>query len=207
MSTDVRHRTVTEALAGARLRTRPWSHAWLDQALAPRLAQELARSFDTLALAPCAQYEGDKTYRMATRPLAVDDPDSWPGGPWPELLSTLTSPAYRAQMARLTGIDLAGARLSVNLWEYAGGDWLSPHVDKAEKIVTQILYLSDGWTRADGGELLVLDGRDATRPTAAHPPLLGTSAVLVRSDASWHAVRSPAPTAPPRRSVTVTFLR
>jgi len=207
MRPDLQHRTPADALADAHLRTRPWSHAWLDQALDPRLAQELSRSFDDIPLTPCAQHEGDKTYRMATHPITVDDPDTWPGGPWPELLDTLTSPSYRQQMARLTRLQLDRARLSVNLWEYATGDWLSPHVDKAEKIVTQILYLSDGWTPADGGELLILDGPDADRPTAAHTPVLGSSAVLVRSDASWHAVRSPAPTAPRRRSVTVTFLR
>ncbi|MEV3854259.1 2OG-Fe(II) oxygenase [Streptomyces sp. NPDC050095] len=207
MPTEVQHPTLVDALADAHLRTRPWPHAWLDQALVPALAGELARSFDDASLTPCEQREGDKTYRMATRPVDTDAPDTWPGGPWPELIRTLASPAYRAQIARLTGVPLDTARLSLNLWEYAGGDWLSPHVDKPEKLVTQIFYLSDGWTPADGGQLLVLDGPDVTHTVAAHTPLLGTSAVLVRSDDSWHAVRSPASTAPGRRSLTATFLR
>ncbi|MGB3437644.1 MAG: Gfo/Idh/MocA family oxidoreductase [Actinophytocola sp.] len=59
----------------------------------------------------------------------------------------------------------------------------------------------------DGGRLLVLRSASARDVRHALPPLLGSSAVLVRSATSWHAAEPPGPRSPVRRSVTATFWR
>ncbi|MFC7304489.1 2OG-Fe(II) oxygenase [Streptomyces monticola] len=208
--TDTLHAPLLDGLANTRLRSAPWRYAWLDRAVAPAFAAGLAAAFPSDRLDRLDRSErrtGDKTYRLGTHGIDLGDRAQWPGGPWPQLLATLACPAYTTAVARLTGVDLSGARLAVSLWEYGSGDWLAPHVDKADKLVTQILYLSAGWTEEHGGRLLVLDGPDTARTVAAHAPLPGSSAVLVRSRTSWHAVESPASAAPPRRSLTATFLR
>jgi Rps23 Pro-64 3,4-dihydroxylase Tpa1-like proline 4-hydroxylase len=108
-------------------------------------------------------------------------------------------------MGTMTGLDLTGHDLGLDLWEYEPGDWLSPHVDKPEKLVTQLLYLTEGWRPEHGGYLRVL--RDAAPGSVDRllAPALGSSTVLVQSGSSWHAVDSPRPGSPARRSLTITF--
>src|SRR5437868_438995 len=125
---------------------------------------------------------------------------------WAELAADVISPAYRASMSRLTGLELIQAPIEVNIFHYGPGAWLGPHVDLKDKIVTHIFYFNDDWNEGDGGCLMILRSGNMTDCAAQVPPLVGNSAVLVRSERSWHAVshvregcrRS-------RRSMTVTF--
>lgn len=58
-------------------------------------------------------------------------------------MSVARSADYRQRMQRLTEIDLQTVEVGLYLWEYRPGDWLAPHVDKKNKIVTQIVYLTE----------------------------------------------------------------
>lgn len=109
-------------------------------------------------------------------------------------------------MSRLTGMDLRHTALEVNLFHYGPGCWLGPHVDLKDKLVTHVFYFNGEWDMADGGCLTILRSAEGGDEVARVAPLVGNSAVLVRSAASWHAVsRVAAGCTKSRRSMTVTF--
>jgi len=192
-------------LARVDMSPEPWSHGYTQTCMPGEFAGRLSESFPLIQMKPGERREGGKTYRFRTARLGVDGAGP-PDGAWAELMSALRSTAYRDAMSRLTGIALADAGCEVNAWEYLPGDWLSPHVDKERKLVTQIFYLTRHWHDGDGGRLVILD-RDARNVARFLPPLLGSSAVVVRSPDSWHAVEESAPASQPRRSLTITFTK
>jgi SM-20-related protein len=194
-----------DSLRCANWQTEPWRYAYLPAALPSPVAGQAAAEFPAELLERCSRPEGKKSYRFRT--ASVDATTHWVdyATALPELIDALAGERYRKLLAALTGTDLDDARLTTCLWEYASGDWLAPHVDKADKIVTQIFYLALGWQEHDGGRLLVLGSSEQWDVRAAHTPVLGSSAVLVRSDDSWHAVEAPLPGSPARRSLTATF--
>ncbi|PCG84226.1 hypothetical protein CIB93_20645 [Streptomyces sp. WZ.A104] len=195
-----------DALAAARLNSSPWPHAYLEQTLTPSFAAGLARSFHGFRLERCAENEREKTYRFGTSRLDALPPDELPDARWAELVSVLGGREYRDALARLSRTPLDGAEFTLSVWEYQDGDWLAPHVDKADKLVTQIFYLTEEWEPGDGGRLLILD--EPRGPAlAAYAPRAGASAVLPRSERSWHAVERPARGSAPRLSVTATYWR
>jgi Rps23 Pro-64 3,4-dihydroxylase Tpa1-like proline 4-hydroxylase len=94
------------------------------------------------------------------------------------------------------------------VFHYGPGAWLGPHVDLADKIVTHVLYFNGEWDPADGGCLEILRSSQMHDSACIIAPIVGSSAVLVRSDRSWHAVSRVDPLCTrSRRSVTVTFYR
>jgi hypothetical protein len=64
----------------------------------------------------------------------------------------------------------------------------------------------DSWHHQQGGELAILTGPDHAAIHVLVAPRLGSSALIERSDRSWHSVRPVVGNAR-RRSVTVTFYR
>lgn len=200
-------RRLLPALAQATLDRMPWPHAYLSTVLPPDAALRLSRSFDRFGLRWCEQTRRAKSYRFRTARLDQIDATRLPGTDWAPVVELLSAPAYRAAMSELTGVGLDHADLSLSLWEYQTGDWLAPHVDKPEKLVTQIFYLTEQWRDGDGGRLLIMETSDPSSVARALPPRLGSSAVLVTSEVSWHAVEAPGPGAGHRRSITATFWR
>ena len=127
---------------------------------------------------------------------------------WRQLAADLTSADYRAALSTLTGYDLSGAPIEVNVFHYGPGYSLGAHKDLPDKVVTHVLYFNRDWNSRDGGCLRVLGSQNEADLVKEVLPVTGNSAVLVRSDNSWHAV-SPVVnhSAVSRRSVTVTFYR
>ena len=129
-------------------------------------------------------------------------------GAWLALAEDLLSPAYREALSTLTGHDLGAVPLEVNVFHYGPGASLGPHLDLRDKLVTHVLYFNPSWNVEDGGCLTVLRSGDAADVAAEVAPTIGNSAVLVRSDKSWHAVsRVVNGCSESRRSMTVTFYR
>lgn len=196
---------VLGSITTAVLADKPWPHAYIPEALPTDLALGLSRSFDRFDMQTVEKTGTEKPYRFRTTALDQAAVYTLPTAAWTVLAGLLSEPSYRSAIGRLTGLSLRYSDFALNLWEYQAGDWLAPHVDKPEKIVTQIFYLTDRWDHADGGRLLILDTADPASVVHALPPLLGSSAILVRSSSSWHAVESPGPRAAYRRSITATF--
>jgi len=177
-----------EALSRATLRREPYSHAIIDELFQPERARALAATF------PTDHYRivsggAEKLYRYDARPFVafgrdeVMFADKLPAE-WQALGKQLTSSAYREALGRLTNLDLSDAPLEVNLFHYGPSCVLEPHLDLADKIVTHVLYFNDAWDPADGGCLRILRSSNPDDFVTEIPPLVGSSAVLVRSEQS-----------------------
>ncbi|MCU1339194.1 MAG: hypothetical protein JWO19_4775 [Bryobacterales bacterium] len=175
------------------LQTEPYKWAFIDQLFPAANAAHLAATFPCDKFKKVAGYDGEKGYEYFARSLihmGAEQPSHVEGlsETWRELAYDLLSPAYRQTMSRLTGRDLSEAPLEVNVIHYGPNCWLGPHVDLREKIVSHILYFNQSWNREDGGYLEILNSSDPCGVVAETMPLVGNSAVLVRSDKSWHSV-------------------
>jgi SM-20-related protein len=202
-----------ERIRHHRLETQPFGWAAIKDLYQPHDAQRLAATYPCDHFKLVASYGGEKDYEYEARSLIgmgatdimhpADLSDAWRA-----LALDLLSAEYRAAMATLTGRDLADAPIEVNVIHYGPGGSLGAHRDLPEKLVTHVLYFNRSWSSADGGCLSVLGSADPADLVAEVPPLVGHSAVIVRSDNSWHAVsRVVSDSRQSRRSVTVTFYR
>ncbi|HYP27984.1 MAG TPA: 2OG-Fe(II) oxygenase [Blastocatellia bacterium] len=200
-------------IARHKLETDPYRWAAIDNLYSPRDAAALASTFPHDHFKLVSGYGGEKDYEYEARALIGMGADkvSYPeelSDAWRALAHDLLSPAYRAAMSALTACDLSAAPLEVNVFHYGAGASLGPHADLPDKVVTHVLYFNKSWDRRDGGCLTVLRSADPTDIVAEIEPIVGASAVLVRSDNSWHAVsRVLNNSRVSRRSLTATFYR
>jgi hypothetical protein len=156
-------------------------------------------------------YDGEKGYEYFSRSLihmgakAPSNPEALSES-WRKLAECFLSNEYRESLSRLTGQDLSNAVLEVNAIHYGPNCWLGPHLDLKEKLVTHVLYFNEKWERADGGYLQILGSPEQSDVRGEVLPLVGNSAVLVRSEKSWHSVARVAQhCSTSRRSVNVIF--
>lgn len=193
------------------LQTEPYKWAFVNELFSPTNAADLAATFPCDKVKKVAGYDREKGYEYFARSLVhmgASEPSHADGlsQHWRELANDFISPAYREAMSRLTGIDLSDAPLEANITYYGPDCWLGPHVDLKEKIVTHVLYFNQTWDRADGGYLMILGSPQESDVLAETLPLVGNSAVLVRSSNSWHAVARVAKNCQlSRRSLNVIF--
>lgn len=195
------------------LHTHPYHWAVLDRLYAPADAAALAKTFPHDHFKRLSDYGGEKDFEYESRELIGMGASSISNAAhlssaWRALASDLLSREYRTAMSALLGIDLGDSTLEVNVFHYPPGGSLGPHPDLRDKIVTHVLYFNETWNDADGGCLTILGSSNAADVVATVSPIVGNSAILVRSDNSWHAVtpvvkgcRSS------RRSLTATFYR
>lgn len=202
-----------DRIKNAELESLPYAWARIDQLFLPQDRIALAQTFPRDHFKTVSGYGGEKDYEYEARALKPMSSDEiifveHLSDAWRRLAQDLGSPAYRAALSCLTGKDLSEAPMEVNVFHYGPGASLGAHPDLNDKVVTHILYFNSTWNRADGGCLSILSANDINAVSAVVEPLIGNSAVLVRSDSSWHAV-SPVVKGctSSRRSVTVTFYR
>jgi SM-20-related protein len=158
----------------------------MDIEVVRQLADEFpAGSFERKGSGPAS----DKTYRNYSRELVSRDRQQLDGlSPlWRELVSELLADGYRHAVAELLELPVADA-LEVRLVRHTRGDWLGPHTDRADKAFSHILYLNPDWRARWGGCLEVLGSSDPDDVVDTVVPELGASALMVRSDHSWHQV-------------------
>lgn len=193
------------------LETEPYRWALIDGLFSPPDADALATTFPHDRFKRLSHYGGDKDSEYEARALigmgerVVSAPDGLSDA-WRALANDFLSPDYRAAMSSLTGFDLSAAPLEVNVFHYPPGGLLGAHPDLPDKIVTHVLYFNQSWNDEDGGCLTILRSEDSQDIVTTVSPVVGNSAVLVRSDDSWHAV-SPVVKGCrlSRRSLTATF--
>jgi hypothetical protein len=202
-----------QRIAGGTLRSEPYGWATIGELFSPADGAALARSFPRDHYKLVSGYGGEKDYEYEARPLIVMGETTVSfredlSPQWQLLADNLLSPAYREAVAALSGCDLSSALLEVNVFHYGPGASLGAHPDLPDKLVTHVLYFNEQWNVSDGGCLTILRSNDPASVAAVIPPLVGNSALLVRSDDSWHAV-SPVVRGSrlSRRSVTATFYR
>jgi len=200
-------------ISASHLETEPYRWAAIDQLFSPQDAAALAATFPQDHFKRLATYDGQKDFDYQVRCLIRMGEASISrarrlSAAWRALANDFLSFDYRASMSSLTGFDLSHAPLEVNVFHYPPGGSHGAHPDHRDKIVTHILYFNESWNDDDGGCLTILrssDPRDVARKVS---PLVGGSAVVVRSDDSWHAVSPVAGHCSlSRRSLTATFYR
>jgi SM-20-related protein len=195
------------------LDTEPYSWAFVSELYGPDDAAALAATYPEDNFKTMFGSDGEKSWEYEVRSLihmSADVP-SFPenlSAEWRQLAEDLLSADYRAAMGGLIGQDLSAAPLEVNVFHYGPGAWMGPHKDLADKIVTHVLYFNEHWDPSSGGCLAILRSSEMSDVSAEIPPVVGNSAVLVRSETSWHAVsRVVDDSSTSRRSVTVTFYK
>jgi Rps23 Pro-64 3,4-dihydroxylase Tpa1-like proline 4-hydroxylase len=196
-----------------KLSSEPYRWALVDQLFSPADAKALVETFPRDHFKTVKGYDGEKGYEYQARSLVhmgADQPTQAQSLSvvWRRLAEELLSPAYRDAMSQFTGVDLSTLPLEANVFHYGRSAWLGPHVDLEDKIVTHVLYFNDSWNEQDGGCLTILGSGDMAHVVKTIPPVIGNSAVLVRSKNSWHAVTRVVETCRiSRRSVAITFYR
>jgi SM-20-related protein len=189
----------------------PYDWAFVDNLYSPSDAAELAATYPTDHFKTVNGYDGEKGYSYESRCLIGmgSSKASFPEGlspAWRQLAADLLSPDYREAMSKLTGRDLSQLMIEVNVFHYGSGAWLGPHLDLKDKVITHVLYFNETWDRRDGGCLAILRSSNMSDEVAEILPTVGNSALIVRSNKSWHAVkRVREGCQQSRRSVTVTF--
>lgn len=200
-------------IAQCTLQARPYSWAMIGNLFSPKDAVALSSSFPCDHFKTVAGYGGEKDYEYEARALIAMGAETiaYPqelSAAWLGLAQALLSPAYRAAMSLLTKCDLTAVPMEVNVFHYGPGASLGSHPDLDDKLVTHVLYFNQTWSTANGGCLSILHSADATNVAAEIAPIVGNSAVLVRSENSWHAVsRVAGDCRQSRRSLTATFYR
>lgn len=133
---------------------------------------------------------GEKDYRNYSRPLvsAEGTTEAWDdlSPPWRALLEDLLSLEYRQAVAEVLGHAIIARWVELRLVRHAAADFLGPHTDRSDKLFSHVLYFNPAWDDAWGGHLEIL-GRDETLVARIRPEL-GASALLGRSEDSWHQV-------------------
>ena len=195
------------------LENEPYQWAVIGDLFSPRDAADLAASYPRDHFKTLSARGGEKDYDYDARNLIGMGADtaSYPeelSDAWRGFANDLLSPEYRSTLSLLIGRDLTDAPLEVNVFHFGPGASLGPHPDLPDKIVTHVFYFNQSWSRGDGGCLGILRSPDAADIVEEVAPIVGNSAVIVRSDNSWHAVSPVVRDSPvSRRSVTVTFYR
>lgn len=202
-----------DRLQRGELRREPFEWAAVERLYSEADARALVAEFPTDGFRTVKGYDGEKGYLYESRSLVhmgatVATRPERLGPSWRKLAADLLSPAYRAALSALTGVALGELPMEINVTHYGANAWLGPHLDLPDKIVTHVLYFNDVWPVDDGGCLHILRSSRMDDLAARVPPLVGTSAVLVRSERSWHAVSKVRPgVRTSRRSAVVTFYR
>jgi SM-20-related protein len=202
-----------DSIAQSKLLTEPYCWAEVDGLFSPEDAAALAGSFPSDHFKTEGGQDKERGWAYEARELlamGVSDP-SFPESlnpAWRQLAMDLASAGYREAMSTLTGLDLREVPVEANVFHYGPGSWLGPHVDLIDKLVTHVLYFNREWRSRDGGCLQILRSLDSPEAVAEISPIVGRSAVIVRSDASWHGVpRVRRAVRLSRRSLAVTFYR
>jgi SM-20-related protein len=200
-----------ERISQQHLQIEPYRWAMVGGLFSPADGTALATTFPRDHFKRLADYAGEKDFEYEARALTrmgeqtISGPETL-SDPWRALANDFLSPQYRAAMSSLTGLDLGTVPLEVNVFHYPPGGSLGPHPDLRDKIVTHVLYFNESWNEADGGCLTILRSSSADDVAAIISPIVGNSAVLVRSDNSWHAVSPVLKNCRlSRRSLTATF--
>jgi SM-20-related protein len=202
-----------ERITSQRLSSEPYQWAFVDQVFSPVDATALVNTFPRDHFKTVKGYDGEKGYEYEARSLVgmgaqVATYAESLSPAWRDLAGALLSTAYREVMSRFTGVDVAALPMEVNVFHYGRSAWLGPHVDLEDKLVTHVFYFNEIWNENDGGCLAILSGADMAQAVKIIPPVVGNSAVLVRSTKSWHAVtRVQEKCRISRRSMAVTFYR
>src|SRR5258706_11987457 len=113
-------------ISQAHLETEPYRWAAIDELFPPEDAAAPAATFPSDHFKYLADYNSEKKFEYDVRCLIRMGEQSISrverlSSAWRALANELLSPAYRSAISSLTGLDLAEARLEVNVFHYPPG--------------------------------------------------------------------------------------
>lgn len=188
------------------IESRPFRWAKVQRFLSSDHARELRRSFPHDLPVSRRQEGSDKTYVVASTKLRrADGARQAPSAIWNHLIDSACEQHYRNLLGAIADKDLSSSFVEIEINSYGAGGFMSAHTDRAPKVLTHIIYLNSVWPEHWGGELEILSSSDS-RPFQKVTPVWPNSVILLRSDESWHSVRSVSPQATdPRLTIQITF--
>lgn len=125
---------------------------------------------------------------------------------WRNAILRLVDIEHGNPLEPLIGQSLVDTKPEVRFVVYSDGCWIDPHLDKDDKLLTQVLYFQHPSEEIDGGDFLVLNSKNIDDVVERIPPLPNSSVALIPSKRSWHAVsRVEATSNGPRRCVLIHF--
>jgi Rps23 Pro-64 3,4-dihydroxylase Tpa1-like proline 4-hydroxylase len=188
------------------LEKQPFSWAIFDNVFCDlEETKALQREFPITRFTTIISTRLDKTYSAQAAPIDSKNLEGM-SHTWKRLVLLLQGAEYCSAVERLTGLSLENLKRELTLWRYTSGDHLSPHLDKPQKVVTQIFYFSStDWGEHDGGCLEILADERPNSVVRRIEPRLGRLVTLVRSDGSWHAVSLHKRGTEPRLCLQVVF--
>jgi len=184
---------------------RPFPFVMIDDLLEPAFADEVARSYPTLASAATH----GKTFKTVNerRKIQVTDASLFPE-PAQRLNAALASPQFLADLSQISGIPdlLADAELAGGGLHLTGpGGRLDVHVDfnflaerKLHRRMNLLLYLNPGWKDEWGGHVQLWD-RGVKTCHHDIAPVHNRCVIFETSDISFHGVTPVAAEAPADR--------
>lgn len=178
----------------------------------PTHEQELAENFPASGFARVTSQgssRSDKVYSNFSSPIPSRVPlhDIGLAPIWQNLISDIRSESYTETISSILRQPLA-SNLEIRLVRHAGGDWLSPHTDRQDKLFSHVLYFNKDWQEEWGGCFQILGSNNKDDVKFSVSPSLGTSVLLARSDSSWHQVSEVATApCPPRMSLLIHGIR
>lgn len=202
---------VLNKIAQQKMEINPYKWAIVDQLFHPSDALALTSTYPHDHYKTVIGYDGEKGYEYDVRSLVHMGSDQVTrfenlSPAWQKLSQQLISNEYRETISRLSDLDLLTVPIEINAFHFGQGAWQGAHLDLKDKIITHILYFNTSWSQENGGCLSILRSKDMSDVETSVLPIVGNSAILVRSEQSWHAVTPVSKSAPiTRRSITVTF--
>lgn len=185
----------------------PWAD--FSGSLQPEAIARLRESFGELALRKVGRASGpEKAYSFLVCSLVRDSArihDALPEA-WDELVAHFTATAYAKLMLELFGVAGTDALLDVEVFKYTESDWIGPHTDRPERLVTHLFYLNEAWESGFGGLLHLLAAPRTDAVVHTIMPLAPASVAFARSEISWHFV-SPVAAGRERLSVRIDLKR
>lgn len=127
---------------------------------------------------------------------------------WFNFAEFILSKEYIDLLTECTNVDLSEMDINISFYKFEKGDWVSPHIDNDNKILTQIFYFNDFWSRDWGGYFNLLGSKHVQDVHFSVPPLVTFSVLIFRTDYSWHMVTPVTDMSRvPRLSVQVEFIK
>lgn len=202
-----------EALEKANIYTEPFKWACINKSfISEEQAKNLCLKFPIENFKHNQKHNSDKNYNMYNIPLVeknniVLDRDNI-DDVWIDLAKELLSNTYRENIGKIVKECLLNSKVFIIFWKYEKGCWLDAHLDKKEKLVTQIFYFNEVWESAWGGNLLILNSKDINDIAYKVPSEINSSAIIYRDENSWHAVEKVSELAKDfRKSLQVIFYK
>lgn len=135
----------------------------------------------------------DKSYSFSINNLIIEDKltEAYDNlSPiWKTFIDSLANPDYKVLIGQSIGRDILNKKISIAFYQFNDSNWVSPHLDKKNKLFTQLFYFNDQWSEEWGGQLKLLKYPDKENndflsilPNNSH------SILLPRTDAAWHMV-------------------